>query len=113
MSYSIIGASASAGNASYATIYTQPALTTGGVIGNVTAYNTTGGALTLTLAIVRQDGTTVVQATESINGTTPASYGRGSTKCICPLSLLPGETIKAQGSGPGLTVTVSGVSFSS
>lgn len=112
MSYSLAGNSASAGNTVYATVYTQPATGSGTVIGNVTAYNTTAGALTLTLAIGRQDGTSAVQSVESISGYATASYGRGATKCICPLTLLPGETIQAKGSGAGLTVTASGVAFS-
>lgn len=111
MSYALTGNSGSAGNASYATIYTSSA-TASTVIGNISAYNSAVGALTLTLGVTRQNGTTYVLAVDSVNSGVTVSYGKGATKCVCPLTLLPGEILKAQGSSTGLTVTASGVAFS-
>lgn len=112
MAYSLTGNSGSATVVTASAIYTAPAGVVGTVVGNISAYNSTGGALTLTLSVLRQDGTAYPLAVASISGTSTASFGRGSTACVCPLTLLPGEAVKAQGSNTGITVTVSGVAFS-
>lgn len=103
-----IGASAHAGNAAFATVYTMPA-SNEGFISNVTAYNTTGGGLTLTIAILRQDGQTWQQVVAAVGANATVSFSGGATNRITPMVLLSGESIQAQGSGAGLDVTVSGL----
>lgn len=110
MSSSIIAANASAGNAAYATVYTAPAGSEA-IIGNITAYNTTGGALTCTIGVTEADGSTSVLAVASINTLVTQSFSGHSSYCVTPLTLAAGTILKAQGSATGITVRASGISF--
>ncbi len=111
MAYEIIAGNGSAGNAADEAIYTCPADSTA-IIGNVTAYNSTGGTLTLTLKVQESDGTssTLVSA-DSLLTTVSASYSGGSTKRITPITLRAGNVLLANGSGAGIKVRASGLRF--
>ena len=111
MSFAHIGLTKAAGNAVYATIYTVPATSTA-ILGLITAYNTTGGALTTTIAVTRQDGTTFDLAAKSVGATAPYSWTSASdNQTLVPLTLLPGEILKAKAAGAGVNVTISGIRF--
>ena len=110
MSRSFIGNSGSAGNATNAVIFTMPAAYNG-MISNIIAYNSTGGSLNLTLTLTRAGTDFVILATDAVGAGATNQYARGATKPICPLVMLSGDVFKAQGSGSGIQVTVSGLSF--
>lgn len=108
MALTDIGDTAAAGNGSNTTLYTAPANSTA-IIGNIVAYNTTGGALNSTISVKRQNGTTYVLDVVSVSGTSSQSYSGGSARRLTPLVLKAGESLLAQGSGVGINVTFSGL----
>lgn len=113
MARGIIGATVAAGNAVYAVVYTMPLGGSGGIIANITAYNTTGGSLNLTLAIKRQDGVEhILLNAAAVGATTTTYYGKGSTTPISPIALQPGELLEAKGSGAGLEISIAGLKIS-
>lgn len=103
-----IGITLEAGNAVDTALFTMPA-SYEGFISNITAYNSTGGSLTLTISITRQNGTEYVLLVDSIATVATSSYSGGSTKRITPLVMLAGEVIQAKGSAAGIFVTISGL----
>lgn len=111
MAQSFIGESVAAGNAAYATIFTMPADAVG-FLGNITASNTTGGALTITLSKEVGGTTFILSSADAIAANATNSYSGGSTRRITPVVLKSGEIFKAQGSGAGIIVTISGLQFS-
>lgn len=111
MARNFIGSTNAAGNAVNATIFTMPSVTNG-FISNIIAYNSTGGSLNLTLTLTRGGVDNVILATDAVAAGATNQYARGAAKPICPLVLMTGDVLKALGSGAGITVTVSGLSFS-
>lgn len=112
MAQAFIGGTVAAGNAVYADLFTMPA-GNNGIIGNITAANTTGGGLTITIALHRLDGTDhVLVNADAIGANGNTYYSGGSTKRITPLVMISGEVLKAQGSGAGIEVTFSGLRIS-
>lgn len=108
MALTDIGGTIEAGNATDATIYTTPASTVA-IIGNIVAYNTTGGALVTAIKVKRQNGTTYTLDSVSISATSSQSYSGGSTRRLTPLVLHPGELLIAQAAGAGVNITYSGL----
>lgn len=112
MAYRLLTINGSAGNATDTAVYTVPAGESV-IIGNLTAYNSTGGGLTLTIKIKENDGTSSVLCTAvALAATTAVSFSGGSTIRITPITLNPGNQLIANGSGSGITVRGSGLSFS-
>lgn len=105
-----ISATASAGNATDATLYTMPAGLSG-VIGNIIAFNTTGGGLNLTLKLKRAGTVYILTPVVTIATVASAYYGRNSTNSVCPLTLDPGDSLLGLGTGAGIQVTISGISI--
>ena len=99
-----------AGDGAYATLYTCPASMTA-IVGNLTAYNSTAGALDLTIAVVESDGTVTVVAVDSIDAGATASYSGGSTARVTPLNLASGNVLQVQGSDAGIFCRASVVVF--
>ena len=110
MAFEEIAAGVAAGNGSAAVIYQMPA-DSNGHLANVTAYNSTGGALTLTITVFEADGSTSTLYVGSLAGGATGSFSGTSANCITPVSLLPGSKFQAQGSGAGIRVRVSGLRF--
>lgn len=110
MAQTFIAAHVAAGNASDAVLFTMPA-GSNGYLNNIIAYNSTGGALTLTLKITETNGDVVVIAVTSIAAGATQSYSGNSTVTLTPQTLLTGNIITARGSGAGITVRCSGLSF--
>jgi len=111
MSRSFIGATAAAGNASDAVVFTMPA-NYEGFISNILAYNSTGGSLDLTITLTRAGLDNVILAADAVASGSTSQYGAHPSKPICPLVMQTGDILKAKGSSTGLTVTISGISFS-
>lgn len=101
----------SAGNGSATTVYTCPSGKTA-IVENMVAYNSTGGALTLTVTVVNQTGTTSTILVQSINAGATLQMIKGSTTPCFPQGLVPGETVKCEGSGAGITVRGTALQFS-
>lgn len=110
MSYQVLAVTAAAGNAADATIYEVPAGYSA-TIGNIIAFNTTGGGLNLTLKLKR-DGTTYILTPVVVVATvTSAYFGRSATNSLCPLTLQAGDVFIGLGSATGIQITVSGLLF--
>jgi hypothetical protein len=112
MAYTILTINGEAGNTTDTAIYTVPAGQSV-IVGNLTAYNTTAGPLTVTIKIKENDGTKSVLCTAvALAATTAVSFSGGSTIRITPITLNPGNQIIANGSGAGITLRGSGLRFS-
>jgi len=105
----IIADTVAAGNATAASLFTMPSGYCG-FIGNLTASNTTGGALNLTLYVRRNGVDNVLLPATSVGGL-GVYHGRNSTNPVCQLAMRAGDILKAMGSGPGINVTFSGMRF--
>jgi hypothetical protein len=111
MARSVIATTGSAGNATNASIFTMPAGYEG-FISSLIAHNSTAGSLDLTLTLTRAGIDNVILSPDSITAADTKYYAKGASKPIFPLTMLEGDILKAQGSGAGITVTVSGLRFS-
>ena len=110
MAQNLFAAHVTAGNASAATLYTMPSGTTGSML-NITAYNPTGGALTLTLRVVENNGDIVVVAVQSIGAGQTFSFSGGSTARVTLLVLEAGNIVTAQDGSGSIIVRGSGLQF--
>ncbi len=110
MSYENISIYGTAGNTVDSTIYTAPA-DSSVVIGNITAYNSTAGSLTLTLKAKENDGTLSVLCFDTVSAACTNSYSGGSIRRITPLTLMPGNSLTAKGSATGINVRASALRF--
>ena len=109
MAYSPIGLTVTAGNAAYKQLYAVPDLFA--FIGSVTAHNT-GGASTLTIAVVRQSQATNILAVAVVGAAGDAQFNRGATIPLTPFILKVGEVLQVQDTTGTVQVTISGLQIS-